>query len=199
MKALHRLFVMMFVSWSTTAAADDFDYCILCHGTNGDGNSAIRAPKISGMEPWYISRQLEAFATGMRGAHPDDMAGQEMQPVGARLKSESSLDAATKFVVSLPSGKVDKTISGDVERGRALYAACAGCHGAKGEGNEALQAPALASRSDWYLVAQLEKYRRGLRGSDSRDIYGAQMRAAAAALREEQASADVVAYINTLQ
>jgi cytochrome c oxidase subunit 2 len=199
MKALQRLFAMMFVSLSIPAAAEDFDYCILCHGTNGNGNSAIRAPKISGMELWYIARQLEAFATGMRGAHPDDTAGQEMQPVGARLKSESTLAAATQFITSLPSGKVEKTISGDVQRGRALYAACAGCHGAKAEGNEALQAPALASRSDWYLVAQLEKYRRGLRGTDSRDIYGAQMRAAATELGEEQASTDVVAFINTLQ
>jgi hypothetical protein len=49
------------------------------------------------------------------------------------------------------------------------------------------------------LVKQLENYRLGLRGVDPRDEYGAQMRAVALALPDEQASADVVAYINTMR
>ena len=46
------------------------------------------------------------------------------------------------------------TVSGDVAHGSSSTN-CATCHGAKGEGNPALQAPALAARSDWYLVTQL--------------------------------------------
>ena len=81
---------------------------------------------------------------------------------------------------------------------RTLYAGCVACHGAKGEGN-AVQAPALAARSDWYLVTQLANYQKGLRGTDARDTYGAQMRAIVSTLPDEKAITDVVAYINTLK
>jgi cytochrome c553 len=179
--------------------AEDFAYCMVCHGATGNGNIAIRAPKIAGMEPWYIARQLESFANGIRGGHPEDRSGQEMKPIGVRLKQENTVDAAVRFARSLKAEEVAPTIHGDSERGRALYVTCSGCHGARGEGSSALQAPALASRSDWYLVKQLENYRLGLRGVDPRDEYGAQMRAVALALPDEQASADVVAYINTMR
>ena len=62
-----------------------------------------------------------------------------------------------------------------------------------------LSRPALAARSDWYLVTQLANYQKGLRGADERDLYGAQMRAIVAALPDEKAITDVVAYINTLK
>jgi len=69
----------------------------------------------------------------------------------------------------------------------------------KGEGNATLHSPALAARSDWYLVTQLANYQKGLRGADERDTYGAQMRAIVATLPDEKAITDVVAYINTLK
>lgn len=91
------------------------------------------------------------------------------------------------------------TVSGDVRHGRNLYTACAACHGAKGEGNDALHAPALAGQTDWYLVTQLQHFRTGLRGFSPQDESGTQMRAAAALLPNEPAAKDVVAYINTLR
>ena len=54
---------------------NDFDYCLLCHGTNANGNYGIRAPKLSGMEPWYLARQLENFAAGVRGVPAEDAPG----------------------------------------------------------------------------------------------------------------------------
>jgi cytochrome c553 len=45
----------LFVGRAT--AGNDFDYCLLCHGSDGNGNYGIRAPKISGMEPWYLARR----------------------------------------------------------------------------------------------------------------------------------------------
>jgi cytochrome c oxidase subunit 2 len=178
---------------------NDFDYCLLCHGTGANGNYGIRAPKLSGMEPWYLTRQLENFASGARGHAPDDAAGQEMAPVGLRLKQQGQLEAAVRFIVQLPSQRPPVTVQGDAARGRKLYEPCAACHGARGEGNAALQAPALAARSDWYLVRQLTNYRLGLRGADARDPYGAQMRAVVTALPDDQALTDLVAHINTLK
>ncbi|HYJ40314.1 MAG TPA: c-type cytochrome [Steroidobacteraceae bacterium] len=182
----------------SASAGNDFDYCLLCHGTNANGNYGIRAPKLSGMEPWYLARQLENFASGARGTPAEDAPGHEMGPVGMRLKAEGTLDAAVQFIGKLDSKRPAPTITGDVAHGKKLYENCASCHGAKGEGNASLNSPALAARSDWYLVAQLVNYQKGLRGTDERDTYGAQMRAIVTTLPDEKAIKDVVAYINTL-
>ncbi|HET9025867.1 MAG TPA: c-type cytochrome, partial [Burkholderiaceae bacterium] len=40
----------------------------------------------------------------------------------------------------------------DPAAGQALYAVCAACHGAEGEGNPAMNAPKLAGQGPWYLV-----------------------------------------------
>ncbi|HEY6123852.1 MAG TPA: c-type cytochrome [Steroidobacteraceae bacterium] len=187
------------LSLGNASAGNDFDYCLLCHGANANGNYGIRAPKLSGMEPWYLARQLENFANGARGTPADDAPGHEMRPVGLRLKQEGVIDAAVQFIVKLESRRPAPTVSGDVAHGKQLYENCASCHGARGEGNPALQSPALAARSDWYLVTQLANYQKGLRGADERDTYGAQMRAIVATLPDEKAITDVVAYINTLK
>jgi cytochrome c oxidase subunit II len=180
------------------AAENKFDYCLLCHGDNANGNVGIRAPKLSGMEPWYLTRQLENFAAGIRGKPEGDASGHEMAPVGLRVKQEDVLAAAVAYIGTLQSKKPVSSVSGNVARGRQLYATCAACHGARAEGNAQLQAPALAARSDWYLVTQLRNYQAGLRGMDQRDTLGAQMRAISGSLPDDQAINDVVAYINTL-
>jgi cytochrome c553 len=181
----------------SAGAENQFDYCLLCHGDNANGNYGIRAPKLSGMEPWYLARQLENFAAGIRGAAADDAAGHEMMPVGLRVKQEAVLAAAVAWVGTLQAKKPVPSVSGDVAHGRQLYQSCAACHGSKGQGNAELQAPALASRSDWYLLTQLRNFKAGLRGADPRDAPGAQMRAMSSTLTDDQAAADVVAYINT--
>ncbi len=114
------------------------------------------------------------------------------------------IDLSFSYGMELGSANVDwtaatATVSEDQAHGRKLYDTCAACHGTRGEGNTALQSPALAARSDWYLAAQLANYKAALRGADDRDIYGAQMRAIAATLPDDKAIADVVAYINTLK
>jgi cytochrome c553 len=179
-------------------AENRFDYCLLCHGDHANGNYGIRAPKLSGMEPWYLTRQLENFAAGIRGSAAEDAAGHEMMPVGARVRQEQVLAIAVAWVGTLQSKKPVPTVSGDVARGRQLYQACGTCHGSRGQGNAELQAPALASRSDWYLVTQLRNFKAGLRGVDARDTFGAQMRAISDTLPDDRAITDVVAYINTL-
>ena len=88
--------------------------------------------------------------------------------------------------------------AGDVEQGRNLYAPCVACHGAAGEGNPALNSPAIAGQDAAYLARQLEQFRTGARGSDPADTFGAQMRGMAGTLQDETAVADVVAYIGTL-
>ena len=88
---------------------------------------------------------------------------------------------------------------GDPGRGQALYAVCATCHGDNGQGMQDMNGPALAGREEWYLKRQLQNFKSGARGTDSRDIYGLQMAPMAQLLQDEQAIADVVAYISSLK
>lgn len=179
-------------------AAPDLSFCTVCHGANGNGNLAIRAPKIAGMEPWYLKRQLEAFKTGLRGMDPNDAAGREMQPMAASLHEEATIDQVVAYVATFSPKPPPVTVTGDIARGKQLYETCAACHGTHGEGSRALNAPALAQRTDWYLVTQLRNYMNGLRGTQPQDVPGAQMRAVSATLPDAQAAVDVVAYINTM-
>ena len=182
---------------SAAAADDDYSFCTVCHGAHGNGNRAINAPKIAGIEPWYLKRQLEHFRAGTRGTHAADIPGSEMQPVALQL-DDAAVQKVASYVASFQADAPAATVTGDVKRGRTLYATCAGCHGAHGEGNAALQAPALAEQSDWYLVTQLALFRAGERGFSPADEAGTQMRTAVGVLPDEVAMRDVVAYINVL-
>ncbi len=83
--------------------------------------------------------------------------------------------------------------------GAKLFAPCVACHGIKGEGNPALNAPAIAGQDVAYLERQLRNYRSGLRGTHKSDALGAQMRALAITLGEDAGVAKVATYVAGLQ
>jgi cytochrome c oxidase subunit 2 len=87
---------------------------------------------------------------------------------------------------------------GDAAAGKALFTVCAGCHGAQGEGNPAVNAPKLSGQADWYLKRQLKYFKQGVRGTDDRDAGGKTMAPMAATLPDDAAIDNVVAYIKTL-
>ncbi len=180
------------------AAAMDDRYCTTCHGVDGIGNIAVEAPRLAGMEDWYLKRQLENFRAGIRGAHEADTQGIAMRPMAAKLSDESIADIVD-WVGSWDYVPAEATVEGNVNLGRTAYLSCAACHGANAEGNEALGAPALAGQNDWYMITQIRNFRAGYRGSHQEDTYGSQMRTMSQTLRNDQAVINVVSYINTLQ
>lgn len=176
-----------------------FDLCAQCHGTAAEGNRTFLAPSIAGLPEWYVLAQLNKFRSGARGTHFDDLSGMRMRPMSLTLRSEDDVLAVASYVSAMPP--VDPTpevTGGDPAKGQVSYALCVSCHGAQGEGLEALNGPPLAHTSDWYLVSQLEKFKAGVRGSDPRDPIAIMMRPMALTLPDEQAIKDVVAYITTL-
>lgn len=173
-----------------------FELCLQCHMSNGEGNRLALAPAIAGLEPWWISKQLESFKTGVRGTNPEDTAGLRMYPMSQTLKTPADIAAVTAYVASLPVHKPAPTLQGgDAARGQQLYQVCASCHGVDGGGNQAIGAPQLANQSDWYMLTSLQKYQSGIR---SKDPLAAVMRGMAATLPDDQAKKDVIAYIVTL-
>jgi cytochrome c oxidase subunit 2 len=89
-------------------------------------------------------------------------------------------------------------VPGNAVAGQAAYAACAACHGARGEGNVALNAPKLSGQGAWYLERQLRLFKQGARGTHEKDMYGRMMAPMAATLATDAAVADVAAYIASL-
>lgn len=173
-------------------------YCTTCHGSDGRGNEGVQAPRLAGMEPWYLRRQLENFRADIRGVHEADKEGIAMRPMATKL-SDESIEDIIEWVGSWEYVAAEETIEGgDPARGRGLYSGCAVCHGDNAEGNESLGAPALAGQNDWYLVTQLKNFLAGYRGAHPDDTYGAQMRTMVNTLRNEAGILNVVSYINTL-
>jgi|TARA_B110000211_G_scaffold129444_1_gene148684 cytochrome c553 len=179
------------------AAAMDDRYCTTCHGVEGIGNIAIEAPRLAGMEAWYLKRQLENFRAGIRGTHEEDVQGIAMRPMAAKLSDESIADIVD-WVGDWEYVPAEATVEGNVRQGRTAFQACAACHGANAQGNEALGAPALAGQNDWYLLTQLRNFRAGFRGSHQEDTFGSQMVTMSKTLTDDQAVINVVSYINTL-
>ena len=112
----------------------DDRYCTTCHGTDGRGNEGVQAPRLAGMEPWYLRRQLENFRADIRGVHAEDREGIAMRPMATKLTDES-IDDILGWISSWDYIPAEATIKGgDPLRGRGLYSACAVCHGAERDG-----------------------------------------------------------------
>ena len=87
----------------------------------------------------------------------------------------------------------------DNTQGKALFdGSCVACHGAAGQGNPALGAPALAGQQAAYLQRQLMNYRTGLRGTAEGDTGGAQMTPMAKSLPDDAAVTAVADYLASL-
>ncbi|TDJ47984.1 MAG: c-type cytochrome [Gammaproteobacteria bacterium] len=182
------------------AAAGQAQYavCAACHGMQGEGNQTMNAPKLAGLNGWYLRKQIENYQAGIRGTHKDDIYGRQMQPMAATLVTAAAINNVIAYIETLPDNPAPATISGDVTRGQRLYRNCGACHGARGQGVWSVAAPRQAGMSDWYLVAQLKNFQQGIRGTHPDDGFGWQMGLMAEILHDDQAIDDVVAYINTL-
>ena len=173
--------------------------CSACHGAQGEGNAALNAPKLSGQGDWYLKRQLGYYKSGIRGTHDKDVFGKQMAPMAATLADDAAIDNVVAYVKTLPDNPAAPTLKNDASNGRKLYETCGTCHGARGQGIQATNAPRLAGMSDWYMVTQMKNFKQSIRGAHPKDMYGPQMASMSAILADEQATGDLVAYINTLK
>jgi cytochrome c oxidase subunit 2 len=178
-----------------------FPVCAACHGSKGEGNADLQAPNIAGLPAWYVEGQLRQFLGGYRGGVPADSAGRRMS-IAAQVLTQSGDEArdvasVALYVSRLPAERPAATLPpGDPARGKVEYQACASCHGADGRGK--YDVPPLLAQADWYLLAQLRKYREAWRGTNANDLQASRMRAVVIPL-DDGAMEDVVAYIGTLR
>lgn len=176
-----------------------YDGCVQCHGENGQGKPEVGAPAVAGLTHWYVKRQLRNFQKEYRGWHPEDLAGKRMVPMAKALKTDENLDLVAAYVASMPPVNPEPVLEGgNPETGKVYFAACVQCHGANARGVVDEFGPPLAGANDWYLLAQLQNFKAGRRGTAEGDVTGAKMRPFSMTLPNEQAMKDVIAYINSL-
>jgi cytochrome c oxidase subunit 2 len=175
-----------------------YTLCATCHGVNGQGDQQRNAPAVAGLEAWYLEAQLHNFRNGLRGYHADDAPALQMRPMARTLRSDDDVKTVAAYLASLPPAERTTTVTGDEERGKNLYTTCSACHGEGGKGNAEVKSPSLLLQGDWYLVSQLKKFRAGQRGAHKDDAPGMQMRAMTMMLQDDQALADLAAYVASL-
>ena len=176
-----------------------FKTCIPCHGVHGEGSLSLRAPAIAGLPDWYLTTEITKFQKDIRGAHPDDMEGHRMRPMARTLYHKGDIDSVAGYISSMKAQWMPPTFTANVTAGQQRYVTvCIACHGPLGQGALAMGAPPISGQSDWYLEAQLKKFKSGMRGAHPLDTQGAMMRAMSSTLTDTLAMRDVVAYIKTL-
>lgn len=132
--------------------------CFSCHGLQGQGDGR-QAPRLAGLDPGYLHRQLDDYANGRR----EHIA---MRAVAIRLRV-ADREKVSAYYAALPvpvpaTAPLGATTAG----GKALYdSRCASCHGATGEGVGPGNPP-LAGQPAGYLEAQLLAWRAGKRRGD---------------------------------
>ncbi|MEM6927356.1 MAG: c-type cytochrome [Myxococcota bacterium] len=176
------------------ASAEEVQYgvCVQCHGAHGEGRPELGAPRIAQLDASYVTAQLRSFRDGTRGYADGDESGQAMAAVAAGLP-DAVIDMLGPFVEGLDAALEPPTVAAG---GRGAYASCATCHGADGEGNVALQAPALAQQHPDYLTRQLRHYRDGVRGGPEGAALGQAMAAQATGLSDARIE-QLVAYLGS--
>jgi cytochrome c553 len=188
----------LLVATASSHAADDKraeeivqGKCFICHGADGESSSPV-FPRLAGQHARYIERQLADYKSGKR-------ASSTMKPMVEDLSPADFKALGAYFETRKPQAhKVEDPELAQV--GRFVFirgnpysgvAACAGCHGAKGDGTETL--PRLAGQHAQYTENQLRAFNKRERTNDN-----AVMHTIASKLSELELKS-VAAYISGLE
>ena len=170
----------------------DLDYaeeingtCAGCHGEFGEGTSNGEYPRLAGLDPAYLAKQLRDFKsrdrlnipmtpyTTERELPEEDVVliatylsqiklPSKLQPV----EEEKKFDALARLKESSRVVNIAR-YPGDLKKGKLFYdKQCAACHGDKAQGKLDMQAPQLAGQYSAYLARQISNFSKGERGHD---------------------------------
>jgi cytochrome c553 len=78
-----------------------FATCSSCHGDNGAGNQDLKAPRIAGVDDWYLATELRKFRSGVRGTSPKDREGRLMRPMARGLADEDAIRNVVAYAETL--------------------------------------------------------------------------------------------------
>jgi cytochrome c553 len=173
--------------------------CAACHGADGNSIAPVN-PKLAAQIHEYLAKQLANFKPAAAGK-PAERNNAIMVGFAAALSPEDMRNVAAYYAAQRL--QPEKARNKDtIELGQKIFragiaekgiAACAGCHGPRGEGVPG-QFPALAGQYAEYLHAQLMAFQSGARANDPNKM----MRTTAAKLSDAEMKA-VTDYIAGLR
>ena len=129
--------------------------CKACHGLDGKG-VAPAIPNLAAQRARYLYNSLKEYKDGKR-SHA------ALKNLATNM-SEADLNNVAAYFASLPpmasTAAADIKHSSPYEKGKALAAPCAKCHGE--DGNSKIPGtPSLAGQQPHYLVAAIQEYHQG--------------------------------------
>ena len=112
--------------------------------------------------------------------------------------TDAELDEAITYANTLPQKIHTPAINGNAKNGAWFYEMeCMGCHRYNGHGEMTFSSGPVSGLQDWYLLAQLEKFRKGIRGYHPKDEQGKKMRLISNGLSISELK-DILAFISEL-
>jgi cytochrome c553 len=191
---------ILIASFAVHASEHYQAHCAACHGSDGGGNAALKAPNLTHLSEPYMKRQLAAFKQGWRqssdAVSPSAIMANAIKRLDATLLDLALSEAAQLIPVASKRTSLEEF---DLRKGRSQYTAfCGSCHGTTAAGNDRLGAPALVGLDVAYLVRQYRAFASGARGSHTSDRYGQQMARLAKALPNADQIENVMAYVESL-
>jgi len=148
---------------------------------------------------WYIQLQLWEFQVGFRAYVPADSTAKLMAAAVSTLSDPADATALAAWLSDLPAAPPPPTVGGDPAKGRVAYQACIICHERDGSGRLDKTAPPIAHLADWYVAAQLRKFRDGWRGTNRKDIPGTTMMRPVSIPLSDDDIVNLAAYVVTLR
>jgi cytochrome c553 len=164
--------------------------CLACHGADGNGPVPM-FPRLAGQSAEYLLKQMQDFKKNRR-------QNEVMAPNVANLSDDDMGNLAVFFAgqKAVPAPVADPSL---VAKGKKLFdegnsasgvPACAGCHGARGEGSSLY--PRIAAQYVEYTVDQIKQFATGKRKNDKR-----LMQAVASRMTDDETTA-VAQYLASL-
>jgi cytochrome c oxidase subunit 2 len=77
-----------------------YSTCAPCHGERAEGKPDLGAPRLAGINDWYLVHQLDGFRSGFRGGR-DDPPGATMKAIAVSLPDADSLRDVVAYITSL--------------------------------------------------------------------------------------------------
>jgi cytochrome c oxidase subunit 2 len=75
--------------------------CTYCHAEDGSGVWAVNAPALSGMNDWYLVRQLQYFKSGVRGRNAGDEYGHQMTAMVTGIADDAAINDLVAYINTL--------------------------------------------------------------------------------------------------
>jgi cytochrome c oxidase subunit II len=85
------------------AGAELFEGCDSCHGPAGEGVDEAKAPRLAGVDDWYLATQLRKFKSGVRGVDTKDPEGRLMRPMARSLPDENAIRNIVAYIDTFKS------------------------------------------------------------------------------------------------